>query len=222
MKLDVRDASGQGWRVTRRFVPWMRVIQPFNTIEFDYRRRAVTHRGTARDDNPRVKRKARREQRQQQAANKPSGCLSWLWRAPVLLLWLAVAYVVEAVVGFLQFIVWLILFPLWVVEQAIALLVGAGLWLARVTGIARSRVDVIGWWGHGAKMNSLTVILVRGRGAAHQLVRTIAAERETSHGPFDPARDPAAGRILAEAGAEVSQHDSIWLASVNPMAPRRG
>ncbi|GHE95713.1 hypothetical protein GCM10017786_30220 [Amycolatopsis deserti] len=216
--MQVNHPDDHVWTLTRRFAPWKRVIQPMNIAEGEYRRYRVAAPDPRR--KPSEWRHQRREQRrtareQKLDARKITGW-RWLYMGPLLVVAvLAVAiagYVVEAVVTGLQILVWLVLLPFALLEVLAQLVCGLVLGALRLVGAARSRVDVV--CRARGRITSLTVLTVRGSGAAGDLAKALSDHLWKVQRPFDPYRDPVTVALLTRAGTHVVRHDSVWSPSV--------
>ncbi|TVT42422.1 hypothetical protein FNH05_22315 [Amycolatopsis rhizosphaerae] len=216
----VKDAGGERWSIRRKFTPWHRVFQPVNLASGTYLRYRVEQpsekqrNALANAKQRREKRKAERESRRDE--REISGW-QWLYLLPLLLVAAfavgAVGQAVEAFVYLVQFLIWLVVLPFYLVELLLRFVVGGVLWLARATGLARTRIDVV---GGGERIASLTRILVPGYGNAGHLVRALGETRSKASWPFDPVREPEVARLLAGARAEVVEHTG-WQTEPSPV-----
>ncbi|KAA9153697.1 hypothetical protein FPZ12_033830 [Amycolatopsis acidicola] len=216
----VKDSHGEFWQAYRRMTPWHRLVQPANLAQLEYSRYRVAPKRPSVIEQSKRRRAERQERQEAKREQRKITGWHWLYMGPALVVGVLViglaAQALEAVVYFLVFLAWLVLMPFYLVELVARTVVGAGLWLARLTGLARSRVDVVGGLG---QVQSLTKVLVPGFGNAGHLVRAVVDQRRTSAVPFDP-RDPAVGRLLGAARAEVTEHASVWSAPA-PVMPGR-
>ncbi|MEY7971301.1 hypothetical protein AB8O38_04790 [Saccharomonospora xinjiangensis] len=192
--MKITDAAGTTWTVTRRLSPWRRVVQPINIPIRNYARYRVT---------PLVPEKpSGRPRRKKNRTGEDS-----LLRSLVEL----VAELVMELVGLVWFfavvVAWLVLLPFAFVELSAQVIVGAVLWLLRVSGVARSRVDVVARYRRTVNISSLTVLTTSGFGAAGRLAQALAEERRNATAPFDPHRGDVAA-ILARFGGRVERHDT--------------
>ncbi|HVV14179.1 hypothetical protein [Amycolatopsis sp.] len=216
----VKDAAGEYWSVRRRWTPWHRLVQPFNIASGGYSRYRVGPETANLLDRAKTRRSGRKQERETKREERKITGWHWLYMAPVLVVTVLVvgfaAQVLEALIYLVAVVIWLVLLPFYFVELLARFLAGIVLWLARVVGMARSRVDVVGGLG---QVKSLTKTLVPGYGSAGHLVRALTDQRRTSSVPFDP-RDPSVGTRLTGARAEVTEHASVW-ATPSPMVTPR-
>lgn len=216
----VKDTHEVSWTVHRRTTPWQRLIQPANLAVFDYSRYRVAPARENVFDRSKRRRAARQERQEAKQRKREVHGWQWLYLAPLLIVAVLVVgfagQVVEAVVYLGVLLLWAVLMPFYLAELLVRTLLGAGLWLARLTGLARTRVDLVGQAG-GIK--SLTKVLVPGWGNAGHLVQALADQRRTAATPFDP-RDPAVWALLGGARAEVVEHASVWANPVTVLPGR--
>ncbi|MGI6876091.1 hypothetical protein [Amycolatopsis sp. 3B14] len=202
------------WTLTRRFAPWKRVVQPMNIASGEYDRYRAVRTDPRR--TPSEWRQERREQRK--AKDREIRGWEWLYLAPLLLVAGLAGQVLEAVVAGLQLLVWLVLVPFALLEMLAQLLCGLVLGALRLTGAARSRLDVV-CRVPGDRIVSLTVLTVRGSGATGQLAKALSGHLWQAQRPFDPYRDPVVVALLARAGTHVVRHDSVWQTVSSPSVP---
>ncbi|MFD4192799.1 hypothetical protein [Amycolatopsis thermoflava] len=202
------------WTLTRRFAPWKRVVQPMNIASGEYDRYRAVRTDPRR--TPSEWRQERREQRK--AKDREIRGWEWLYLAPLLLVAGRAGQVLEAVVAGLQLLVWLVLVPFALLEMLAQLLCGLVLGALRLTGAARSRLDVV-CRVPGDRIVSLTVLTVRGSGAAGQLATALSGHLWQAQRPFDPYQDPVVVALLARAGTHVVRHDSVWQTVSSPSVP---
>jgi hypothetical protein len=173
----VRDANGRHWTVDPRFSPWRRVVRPMAYMLGLNPRRALS---TPPPPPP-------------PAAEKTVG------DRVIEVLLAPIAY--HEAIG--PALLWLIASPVIAVELVALGVGGAGLAVARAAGLARYRVEVI--CHTRPALHSETVLLVRGRQRATELVAGLAADRDGAERSFHPGGLPA--------GVTVRAHRSIWQSS---------
>jgi hypothetical protein len=178
----VLDAKGREWTVTRRFLPWRRVIEPVALATFRYRRRTLT--------TPRpVKHGGGKRSRGEVIFE---AVLTPILSPHLILFWIFIALVL------------VVLLPLAGLELLAQLAVGGVLAAARALGWARYRVDVVGHTGRD--LHSETVLLLRD--GARELVDAIRAERQTSERSYRPDPDD---RVEVRVHRSVWQPAEEWV-----------
>ncbi|MEV6427388.1 hypothetical protein [Nocardia sp. NPDC051463] len=211
----VTDTGKRAWYLRRRFLPWRRLVQPFNIgMEGTYFRYKVPV-GAAPPSGPRAvqrptPRAARRQQRRDDREHKLDRVEGWQWLYwfPLLLIVLALVALVGQVLELLMFLLFLVLCVCASIELAVQLIVGTILVVPRMLGAVRSRVDV--YTEHGNRLASLTVLSVPGHWQARQLVVASAELRRSANWPFDPVHDPHVVMLLQQYRAEIIHHESLW------------
>lgn len=208
-----RDAGGREWELSRRLSPWRRIIQPINLAFGRYRRYQVVPIGGV-EETPRQRKRRERAGRAAERREIREGMMDrggwWLLAWPALALW-------QLITGFFSTVAYrsgqwfrvisaVVLLPFALVELIAQLLAGGVLLLARVTGMARSRVDVLAHPEHFEAVHSLTVLSVAGFGAAGKLVEALQQHLTRTNQPFEPAKDQYLAGMLAHFGARVEQH----------------
>lgn len=173
----VRDAKGRTWTVRTRFSPWRRVVRVWSHM---------------------TGRNARRELSMPPRLPPPGPEKTAGDRVMEILLLPFACY--EAIGPAL---VWLLVLPVTLAELAVLGVAGAGLAVARLTGLARYRVDVVAHTGF--LLHSETTLLVRGRGRARELVAEVGRERAGAGRSFHPGELPG--------DVTVRTHRSVWQAS---------
>lgn len=173
----VRDAKGRAWTVTPRFSPWRRVVRPMAYMLGRNPRRELS---TPPPPPPAPERKTVGDR--------------------VIEVLLAPLTYQEAIGPAL---VWLVLSPVILAELAALGVVGAGLAVARTTGLARYRVDLVACTSE--LLHSESTFLVRGRERARELVIELAEERTGAERSFHPGGLPE--------DVTVRSHRSIWQSS---------
>lgn len=153
---------------------------------------------------------ARRQRRQAEREERLDrlGGWQWLYKFPLLLIFLVAIAFVGQLLDLLLFLLFLVLCAAALVEVTAQLIIGTILLVPRLLGIMRSRVDV--YTEEGNHLASLTVLHVPGYTRAGQLVNTLADQRRTANWPFDPIRDPATDMTLRKYQAEIVRHESQW------------
>lgn len=179
----VLDAKGREWTVTRRFLPWRRVIEPVALATFRYRRRRL-----AQPPRP-VKHGGGKKSRGEVIFEM---VLTPILSPHLILFWIFIALVL------------VVLLPLAGVELLAQLVVGGVLAVARALGWARYRVDVIAQTGRD--LHSETVLLLRD--GARELVDAIRAERQTSERSYRPDPDD---RVEVRVHRSVWQPAEEWV-----------
>jgi hypothetical protein len=96
-------------------------------------------------------------------------------------------------------------------EQIAKLAAGGMLWVARATGMARSRVDVLADDENIADLHSLTVLTLPGFSAAGALVSALAQQRARANRPFHPQQDPELAGVFGHFQFRVEQHVGMSL-----------
>jgi hypothetical protein len=178
----VLDAKGREWTVTRRFLPWRRVIEPFAFATFRYRRRTLTPPRTVKHGGGK---KSRGEVIFEMV-------LTPILSPHLILFWAFIALVL------------VVLLPLAGLELLVQLVVGGVLAAARALGWARYRVDIIARTGRD--LHSETVLLMRD--GARELVEAIRAERQGAERSFRPELDD---RIEVRVHRSVWQPAEEWV-----------
>lgn len=179
----VLDAKGREWTVTRRFLPWRRVIEPVTLATFRYRRRGLTQ-------PPRpVKHGGGKKSRGEVIFEV---VLTPILSPHLILFWIFIALVL------------VVLLPLAGLELLAQLLVGGVLAASRALGWARYRVDVIAHTG--PDLHSETVLLVQD--GARELVDAIRAERQGAERSYRPDPDD---RVEVRAHRSVWQPAEEWV-----------
>jgi len=179
----VVDAKGREWTVTRRFLPWRRVIEPFALATFRYRRRRLTQ-------PPRPVKHG--------GGKKSCGevifemVLTPILSPHLIFFWIFIALVL------------VVLLPLAAVELLAQLAVGGVLAPARALGWARHRVDVTARTGRD--LHSETVLLLRD--GARELVDAIRAERQGAEWSYRPEPDD---RVEVRVHRSVWQPSEEWV-----------
>ncbi|MGX1808251.1 hypothetical protein ACWIGI_21235 [Nocardia sp. NPDC055321] len=212
----VRDASKRFWYLRRRFAPWRRVVQPYNigfeNTYFRYEVPAAAPTPIDAEQGPQPsQRTVRRERRRAEREAKLTGISGWewLWKLPLVLVLLLVMIVLGQVLEVLLLLLWFVLFAVSLVEMAAQVIVGVPLLVARVLGLAASRVDV--FREQGNHLTSLTVLRVSGHRRAGKLRNALVEHRRTAATPFDPVQDPHIAMLLRQYDAEVVSHDSRYV-----------
>jgi hypothetical protein len=209
----IKDTGGFSWVITRRLSPWRRKVQPVNYAFGRYHRfRVVPLGGVEESPRARAKRvrvRRRDDRRRRLLAMEDRGGL-WLLLYPGLLV------VNTVITGFTRmfweirtkgkFLIGILLLPFAFVELLAQLIAGGALLLARVTGMARSRVDVLAEDKEIADLHSLTVLTLPGFSAAGGLVSALAQQRAKATRPFDPRHDPELGNMFAHFQVRVEEH----------------
>jgi hypothetical protein len=209
----VQDTGGFSWVITRRLSPWRRKVQPVNYAFGRYHRFRVVPLGGV-EESPRVSAKRdraqRRDDRRRRLLDMEDRGGLWLLLYPALLL------VNTVITGFTRmfweirtkgkFLIAVLLLPFAFVELLAQLIAGGALLLARVTGMARSRVDVLAEDKEIADLHSLTVLTLPGFSAAGELVSALAQQRTKATRPFDPRQDPELGNMFAQIQVRVDEH----------------
>jgi hypothetical protein len=98
----------------------------------------------------------------------------------------------------------LILSPVLVGELLVWAAAGGFLWLARLTGLVRARVDLIAPPPAVRSLAPVRVLLVP-RSAADRLIRELATLIETTP-DFDPENEPRVRKLFSATGARVERH----------------
>ncbi|MEV7548975.1 hypothetical protein AB0N89_05055 [Amycolatopsis sp. NPDC089917] len=98
----------------------------------------------------------------------------------------------------------LLLSPFLLTELLAWTVTGAVLWLARLTGLARARIDLVAPPPVVRSLAPVRVLLVP-RAAAARLTRELAALIETTPG-FDPENEPRVRKLFSATGARVERH----------------
>jgi hypothetical protein len=111
----------------------------------------------------------------------------------------------------MRIILGVLLLPFALLEQITQLAAGGMLWVARATGMARSRVDVLADDENIAGLHSLTVLTLPGFSAAGALVSALAQQRARANRPFHPQQDPELARIFGHFQVRVEQHVGMSL-----------
>jgi hypothetical protein len=190
--MDVLDGRGMRWTIERRFAPWRRVVRPVSLVT-----------GRYPSDVP--------VWPVEEPPAQPRGRLSRREKAVVAALApLALLDVLRTVAAYV--FGGLLALPVVALELVVLGAAGSVLGLLRLAGLARYRVEVTCRTGH--LLHAETVLLVRGRRRARQLVEELAARRRGATRSFWPTR-------LA-AGVSVRSHRSIWQASANWIGGRDG
>jgi hypothetical protein len=172
----VRDAKGRQWTVGPRFSPWRRVVRPMAYLLGLNPRRELS---TPPPPPPEEKKTAGDR---------------------VIEVLLAPITYSEAMGPAL---LWLVASPVIAVELVALGIGGAVLAVARATGRARYRVEVIAHTRPA--LHSETVLLVRGRHRAAELMTELAADRAGAERSFHPDGLPD--------DVTVRSHRSVWQSS---------
>ncbi|WP_037306345.1 hypothetical protein [Amycolatopsis orientalis] len=98
----------------------------------------------------------------------------------------------------------LILSPVLLAELVAWAVTGAFLWLARLTGLMRARIDLVAPPPAVRSLAPVRVLLVP-RTAAARLVRELGGLIETTP-DFDPENEPRVRKLLSATGARVERH----------------
>ncbi|MFC9254839.1 hypothetical protein [Amycolatopsis thailandensis] len=98
----------------------------------------------------------------------------------------------------------LILSPFLLAEILAWTLTGAVLWLVRLTGLVRARIDLIAPPPAVRSLAPVRVLLVPGKAAA-RLTRELATLIETTP-DFDPENEPRVRKLFSATGARVERH----------------
>ncbi|MEV6911448.1 hypothetical protein [Amycolatopsis sp. NPDC051071] len=98
----------------------------------------------------------------------------------------------------------LVLSPVLLVEIAAWLLAGSALWLVRLTGLVRARVDLIAPPPAVRSLAPVRVLSVP-LSAADRLARELATLIETTP-DFDPENEPRVRKLFSATGARVDRH----------------
>lgn len=181
----VLDAKGREWTVTRRFLPWRRVIEPVALATFQYRRRRLTQ--PTRPVKHGGGEKSRGE------------VIFEMVLTPILAPHLIL-------VGILIALALVVLLPVAGLELLAQLAVGGVLAAARAFGWARYRVDVIAHTGRD--LHSETVLLLRDGRQAQELADTIRAERQGAEWSYRPEVDD---RVEIRAHRSIWQPAKEWV-----------
>ena len=172
----VRDAKGRRWTVRLRFSPWRRVVRPMAyMLGLNPRRELSTPPPPPPEEKKTV-----------------GDRVMEVLLAPI-------AY--HEAIG--PALLWLIASPVIAAELVALGIGGAGLAAARAVGLARYRVEVIAHTRPA--LHSETVLLVRGRDRAAELVSQLAADRDGAERSFHPDDLPD--------DVAVRSHRSIWQSS---------
>lgn len=222
----VRDGNHRLWYLRRRFTPWRGVVQPFHiAIENTYFRYAVPA-GAAhpmgpeegRKPLPRTLRKERRQAEREESLGRLNGW-EWMWKFPLLLVFLLAMVVFGQAIELLALLLWLALFAISLIEMAAQLIVVLPLLVARMLGLVSSRVDV--FREQENHLASLTVLHVPGYRRAGRLTSALAERRRAADRPFDPIHDPQIAMLLQEYQAVVVRHDSLEAEAYEPLTEPR-
>ncbi|MFK0246427.1 hypothetical protein ACIQUM_17135 [Amycolatopsis azurea] len=102
--------------------------------------------------------------------------------------------------------VWLtlLLSPFLLTELLAWMVTGAVLWLVRLTGLARARIDLVAPPPAERSLAPVRVVLVP-RAAAARLTRELATLIETTP-DFDPENEPRVRKLFSATGARVERH----------------
>ncbi|MEV5836934.1 hypothetical protein [Nocardia sp. NPDC052112] len=215
----VTDSGKRTWYLRRRFLPWRRLVQPFNIgIEGTYFRYEVpvgapppSGPHAVQQLTPRAARRERRRDDRERKLDRLEGW-QWLYWFPVLLLILALVGVIGQALELLMFLVFLALCVCASVELMVQSIVATLLAVPRMLGAVRSRVDV--YTENGNRLASLTVLYVPGHWRAKRLMVALAELRRAASRPFDPVHDPRAVELLQRYRAELIRHESLWTTPV--------
>jgi hypothetical protein len=174
--IKVRDAKGRRWTVGPRFSPWRRVVRPMAyMLGLNPRRELSTPPPAPPEEKKTV-----------------GDRVMEILLAPI---------VYHEAIG--PALLWLVASPVIAVELIALGIGGAGLAAARTVGLARYRVEVIAHtW---PALHSETVLLVRGRERAAELVTEVAERLDGADRSFHPD-------VLPE-DVTVHSHRSIWQSS---------
>jgi hypothetical protein len=209
----VKDTGGYSWVITRRLSPWRRKVQPVNYAFGRYHRFRVVPLGGVEESARAVakrERVQRREDRRRRLLDMEDRGGFWLLLFPVLLAVNTFATAISRTSWEIRtkgkFLIGILLLPFALVELLAQLIAGGALLLARVTGMARSRVDVLAEDKEIADLHSLTVLTLPGFSAAGELVSALAQQRAKADRPFDPRQDPELGAMFGHFKVRVEEH----------------